>query len=120
MKKLLIAALILPAFSGCMKVREEFVVMPDGSGKLTLLFTIQAQGEAAKFTQDELMAGGVVQREARRVRPAVLHRLEHRCDVAPDAVRTVAVPVDDAGDPAHGYGSTSRYSSRSQSVTAAR
>jgi hypothetical protein len=57
MKKLLIAALILPAFSGCMKVREEFVVMPDGSGKLTLLFTIQAQGEAAKFTQDELMAG---------------------------------------------------------------
>jgi len=57
MKRLLIAALILPAFAGCMKVREEFVVMPDGSGRLTLIFTIEQKGEAGKFTEDELMAG---------------------------------------------------------------
>src|SRR5678815_3867573 len=57
MKRLLIAALILPAFAGCMKVREEFVVMPDGSGRLTLIFTIEQKGEAGKFTVDELMAG---------------------------------------------------------------
>ena len=57
MKRLLLAALILPAFSGCMKVREEFVVMPDGSGKLTLVFTIETKGEAARFTEQELMAG---------------------------------------------------------------
>jgi hypothetical protein len=57
MKRLLIAALILPAFAGCMKVREEVLVMPDGSGRLTLLFTIETKGEAAKFTEEELMAG---------------------------------------------------------------
>jgi hypothetical protein len=57
MKKLLAALLILPAFSGCMKVREEFVVMPDGSGKITLIFSIEPKGEAAKFTEDELMSG---------------------------------------------------------------
>ena len=58
MRKLLIApALILLAFSGCMKVREEFVVMPDGSGRLTLHFAIKSKGEAAKFTEAELMAG---------------------------------------------------------------
>jgi hypothetical protein len=60
-----------------------------------------------------------VERVARRVRPAVLHRLEHARQVPPD--RAGAVAVDEAGYPAHGlYGSTSRYSSRSQSVTAAR
>src|SRR5689334_16453010 len=57
MKRLLIAALILPAFAGCMKVREEFVLMPDGSGRLTLHFTIETKGDAAKFTEEELMAG---------------------------------------------------------------
>ena len=57
MKRLLAALLILPAFSGCMKVREEFVVMPDGSGKITLVFSIEQKGEAAKFTEDELMSG---------------------------------------------------------------
>jgi hypothetical protein len=49
-------ALVLVAFSGCMKIREEVVVMPDGSGKLTLQFTIQTKGEAAKFTEDELLS----------------------------------------------------------------
>lgn len=57
MRKLLIAALVLPAFAGCMKVREEFVVMPDGSGRITMLFTIETKGEAGKFTEQELMAG---------------------------------------------------------------
>jgi hypothetical protein len=47
----------------------------------------------------------------------MLHGLQHPGHLAPDVVR--AVPVDDPCDPAH-YGSTSRYSSRSQSVTAAR
>ena len=50
MKKMLFAVLILPAFSGCMKVREELVLMPDGSGRLTLVFTIETKGDAAKFT----------------------------------------------------------------------
>lgn len=49
-------ALILLAFSGCMKVREEFVVMPDGSGRLTLHLYNKSKSEAAKFTQTELMA----------------------------------------------------------------
>jgi len=57
MKKLLLAVLILPAFSGCMKVREEIVLMPDGSGRITLVFTIETKGEAAKFTEEELLAG---------------------------------------------------------------
>jgi len=57
MRKLLLAVLILPAFSGCMKVKEEFVLMPDGSGKITLVFTIETKGEAAKFTEEELLAG---------------------------------------------------------------
>lgn len=65
MKRLLIAALILPAFAGCMKVREEFVVMPDGSGRLTLVFAIELKGEAAKFTEDELMSGDPDELESR-------------------------------------------------------
>jgi hypothetical protein len=48
--------LLLLALSGCMQVREEIVVMPDGSGRLTLQFTIHNRGEAAKFTEDELMS----------------------------------------------------------------
>jgi hypothetical protein len=39
-----------------MQVREEIVVMPDGSGRLTLQFIIKNKGEAAKFTEDELMS----------------------------------------------------------------
>jgi hypothetical protein len=70
---------------------------------------------------DDVLAGWLaIQRVAGRVRTPVLHRLQHRGHVAPDTVRAVAVLVDDPRDPAHGYGSTSRYSSRSQSVTAAR
>jgi hypothetical protein len=58
MKRLLLAqALVLLAFSGCMHVREEIVLMPDGSGKLSLHFAIKSKGEAAKFTEDELMSG---------------------------------------------------------------
>ena len=58
MKKLLAGpALILLAFSSCMNVREEIVLMPDGSGRLTLHFAIKSKGEAAKFTEDELMSG---------------------------------------------------------------
>jgi hypothetical protein len=57
-KKLLVApAVILLAFAGCMKVREELVVMPDGSGKIVLRFAIKTKGEAAKFTEAELMSG---------------------------------------------------------------
>jgi hypothetical protein len=31
--------------------------MPDGSGRLTLIFSIEQKGDAGKFTEDELMAG---------------------------------------------------------------
>src|SRR5437660_1361362 len=50
----LVPALVLLSFSGCMDVREEIVVMPDGSGRLTLHFTIKGKGEAAKFTEEEV------------------------------------------------------------------
>jgi len=50
------SAIALLAFSGCMKIREEIVVMPDGSGKLSLQFTIRQKGEAARFTEDELLS----------------------------------------------------------------
>lgn len=57
MRSLLLAPLLLLAFSGCMKVREELVVMPDGSGRIVLVFSIPAKGEAGKFTETELMSG---------------------------------------------------------------
>jgi hypothetical protein len=58
MRRLLLAPLLLllTCFSGCLKVREELTVMPDGSGRIVLTFTIAAKGEAAKFTEEELMA----------------------------------------------------------------
>src|SRR6185503_7345886 len=56
MKRVVLASLVLAAFSGCMQIREEIVVMPDGSGRLTLQFTIKGKGEAAKFTENELMS----------------------------------------------------------------
>lgn len=56
MKKLLLAAAMLPAFSGCMKVREEFLILPDGSGRFTLHLAIKARGEAAKFTEAEMLS----------------------------------------------------------------
>jgi hypothetical protein len=58
MNKLLIAPFfVMLGFAGCMKVREELVVMPDGSGKIVLHFAIKTKGEAAKFTEAELMSG---------------------------------------------------------------
>ena len=58
MRKLLTApAIILLAFSGCMKIREELVIMPDGSGKLLLHFAIRNQSDAGKFTEAALMTG---------------------------------------------------------------
>ena len=64
------------------------------------------------------------QREAGRVRPAMLHRLQHPSHLGPDV--GVAIPVDDACDPAHrrsgapfDYGRMSRYSPMSQSLTVA-
>src|SRR5579872_3776787 len=57
MRWTLAAALFLAATSGCMKVREELLVLPDGSGRMTLSFTIPANGEAAKFTETELSSG---------------------------------------------------------------
>ena len=67
--------------------------------------------------------GGAVERVARRVRAAVLHRLEHARHLVSDGVLR-AVPVDDPSDPTHcvsalRYGRTSRYSVTSQSVTVA-
>jgi len=58
MRKVILAPvlLLLTLFSGCLKVREELTVMPDGSGRILLTFTIPAKGEAAKFTEEELMA----------------------------------------------------------------
>lgn len=51
------AVLVLAPLAGCMKVREELVVMPDGSGKIVLHLMLKARGEATKFTEAELMSG---------------------------------------------------------------
>jgi hypothetical protein len=56
MTRFLPAALVLLSFAGCMQIREEIVVMPDGSGRLMLHFVIKGKGEAAKFTENELMS----------------------------------------------------------------
>jgi hypothetical protein len=49
--------MILAAASGCMKVREELLVLPDGSGRITLTFAISSKGGAAQFTETELASG---------------------------------------------------------------
>lgn len=49
--------LILAALSGCMKVKQDIVVMPDGSGKIVLTLSMKLRGEAAKITEAELMSG---------------------------------------------------------------
>lgn len=51
----LLAALL--ALSGCMKIREELLVMPDGSGRIAFTFSIPGKGEAGKFTEAMLMSG---------------------------------------------------------------
>ena len=60
-----------------------------------------------------------VERVAGGVGAAMLHRLEHPRHVESDVVLSAVLAVDDPRDPAH-QGRTSRYFSRSQSVTAAR
>jgi hypothetical protein len=58
LKRLIAASLLLlPAFSGCMKVREELLVMPDGSGRVTFTFALSSKGETAKITEAEMMSG---------------------------------------------------------------
>ncbi len=58
MKRWILATLLIPAsVCGCMKIREEILVLPDGSGRLTLTFAIPSKGEAGKFTQMELTSG---------------------------------------------------------------
>jgi hypothetical protein len=71
---------------------------------------------------DHVVGGRPVQRVPGRVGAAVLHGLQHPGHLGPDVA--VTVPVDDAGDPAHGcpfpeppYGRMSRYSFTSQSLT---
>jgi len=57
MRRFLATLLLVPALTGCMKVREELLVMPDGSGRISLTFSVATKGEAGKFTEAELMAG---------------------------------------------------------------
>jgi hypothetical protein len=57
-KRLIAAPLLaLLSLAGCMKIRQELLVMPDGSGRLTLVFSVRSKGESAKFTETELMSG---------------------------------------------------------------
>jgi len=48
--------LLLLGLSGCMKIRQELLVLPDGSGRLTMTFTLKGGGDASSFTQAELMS----------------------------------------------------------------
>jgi hypothetical protein len=57
MRWTLAPALLLLAASGCMKIRDELLVMPDGSGRLSFTFAIASKAEAGKFTEAELMSG---------------------------------------------------------------
>jgi hypothetical protein len=58
MKKAVLGPVLLfLSFSGCMKVREDLVVLPDGSGRIVLTITLPAASEAAKLTEAELLAG---------------------------------------------------------------
>jgi hypothetical protein len=57
-KRLIAAPLLaLLSLAGCMKIRQELLVMPDGSGRLTLVFSMRSKGESAKFTETEMMSG---------------------------------------------------------------
>lgn len=58
MNRLRLAPLaVLLALSGCMKIRQELLVMPDGSGRLSFTFSMANKGEAGKFTEAEMMQG---------------------------------------------------------------
>jgi len=54
---ILASALILAAASGCMKIREELLVLPDGSGRIILTFAVSSKGAAGQFTEAELSSG---------------------------------------------------------------
>jgi len=57
-KRLIAAPLLaLLSLAGCMKIRQELLVMPDGSGRLTLVFSMRSKGETSKLTETELMSG---------------------------------------------------------------
>jgi len=58
MKRLPLSLLAgLLCLSGCMKIRDELLVMPDGSGRIMFTFSIPSKGEAGKFTETMLMSG---------------------------------------------------------------
>lgn len=74
MKRLAALALLLPV-AGCMKLDEQILILPDGSGKIVYMFAMNPDlasmgGEAAKDPYDEMMssdpeefeknAGGIV------------------------------------------------------------
>ena len=60
MKRLLSVPLacLLGLLSGCLKMKEDLVVLPDGSGKLVLTISIKEDNEMAKdkFTEEEMMS----------------------------------------------------------------
>jgi len=51
---LAVAALAVSTLAGCMKVKHDLVVMPDGSGKMVLTLTMKMKGEAQQVTEAEL------------------------------------------------------------------
>jgi len=57
MKHKAAAAVLLLALGGCLKAKQDIVVMPDGSGKVVLTLTMRMKGDAAQITEAELMAG---------------------------------------------------------------
>ncbi len=60
-------------------------------------------GRLAQLHVHDVAVGvAAVEREPGRVRPPVLHRLQHPGHVAADLAVAAAVAVDDPGDPAHG------------------
>ena len=51
-------ACALGLLSGCLKMKEDLVILPDGSGKLLLTLSVKEDNEMAKekFTEEELMS----------------------------------------------------------------
>ena len=103
----------------CLQSPDDLILVPvEAVGELEVTRRVRV-GELV--AHDHLVVERAVERIAGRIRPAVLHRLEHPRHVAPDFVGAVA--VDDACNSAHFalafYGRTSRYSVTSQSLTCA-